>query len=73
MEWMVSNDWKIRAWKDEEDHAFTYDCLTNRIWWSDMDLVLKAITPIYIVLRYANQQKSATIVGFLPKMMTAMG
>ncbi|PWZ34176.1 hypothetical protein Zm00014a_011595 [Zea mays] len=72
MQWMVSDDWKNNAWKDEADHAFTYDCLLNRKWWSDMELVLNAVTPIYTVLRYANQQKNATIAGFLPKIMTAM-
>ncbi|PWZ08530.1 hypothetical protein Zm00014a_022984 [Zea mays] len=72
MQWMVSDDWKNNAWKDEADHAFTYDCLLNRRWWSDMELVLNAVTPIYTVLRYADQQKNATIAGFLPKMMTAM-
>ncbi|PWZ25804.1 hypothetical protein Zm00014a_032921 [Zea mays] len=72
MQWMVSDDWKNNAWKDEADHAFTYDCLLNRRWWSDMELVLNAVTPIYTVLRYADQQKNATIAGFLPKIMTAM-
>lgn len=72
MQWMVSDDWKNNAWKDEADHAFTYDCLLNRRWWNDMELVLNAVTPIYTVLRYADQQKNATIAGFLPKMMTAM-
>jgi hypothetical protein len=33
---------------------------------------LNAVTPIYTVLRYADQQKNATIAGFLPKIMTAM-
>jgi hypothetical protein len=72
MQWMVSDDWKNNAWKDEGDNAFTYDCLLNRRWWSDMELVLNAVTPIYTVLCYADQQKNATIAGFLPKMMTAM-
>ena len=72
MQWMVSDDWKNNTWKDEVDHAFTYDCLTNRRWWSDMELVLNAVTPIYTVLRYADQQKNATIARFLPKMMAAM-
>ncbi|PWZ06027.1 hypothetical protein Zm00014a_001860 [Zea mays] len=45
----------------------------TRRWWSDMELVLNAVTPIYTVLCYADQQKkNATIAGFLPKMMTAM-
>jgi hypothetical protein len=57
MQWMVSDDWKNNTWKDEADHAFTYDFLSNRRWWSDMELVLKAVTPIYTVLRYADQQK----------------
>jgi hypothetical protein len=69
---MVSDDWKNNAWKDEADHAFTYDCLLNKRWWSDMELVLNAVTQIYTVLRYADQQKNATIAGFLPKMMTTM-
>lgn len=72
MQWMVSDDWKNNARKDEADHAFTYDCLLNRRWWNDMELVLNAVTPIYTVLRYADEQKNATIAGFLPKMMTAM-
>jgi hypothetical protein len=66
---MVSDEWTNSAWRDEEDHEFTYDCLTNRRWWSDMELVLKAVTPIYYVLRFADQQKSASISGFLLKML----
>lgn len=69
---MVSDDWKNNAWKDEADHAFTYDCLLNKRWWSDMELVLNAVTQIYTVLRYVDQQKNATIDEFLPKMMTTM-
>ena len=64
---MVSDNWKNNACKDEADHAFTYDCLLNRRWWSDMELVLNAVTPIYIVLRYADQQKMQLQLDFFPR------
>lgn len=38
-----------------------------------MELVLTAVKPIYIVLRFADQQRNATISGFLPKMISVLG
>jgi hypothetical protein len=34
-------------------------------------MVLKTVTPLYSVLRFANQQKNGTISSFLPKMLSA--
>ena len=48
-----------------------YDCLTDRTWWDNMELVLNVVGPIFFVLRYADQQKNATLSGFLPKMIQA--
>jgi hypothetical protein len=70
--WMASADWENCKWAGEEDHEFAYDCLTKNKWWSDMEKVLKAVSPIYSVLRLADQQKSVSISSFLPKMMSAM-
>jgi hypothetical protein len=36
-----------------------------------MELVLKAVTPIYSILRYADQQNNGIILGFLPMMVRA--
>ena len=69
--WMVSSDWKNNDWRDEDDHAFTYDCLTDRIWWNKVELVLKAVTPLYSVLRFVDQEKNGTISGFIPRMLIA--
>ncbi|CAN6222289.1 unnamed protein product [Urochloa humidicola] len=69
--WMISSDWKNNEFKDLDDHKFTYDCLTSRIWWEDVELVLKAVTPLYSALRFADQQKNGTISGFIPKMIKA--
>jgi len=69
--WMISSDWKNNDWRHEEDHKFTYDCLTSRLWWDNVELVLKAVTPLYSVLRFADQQKNGTISGFIPKMLKA--
>lgn len=69
--WMISDEWTNSEWRKEDDHSFTYDCLTSRQWWDDMELVLKAVTPIYSVLRHADQQKNGTISGFVPKMQSA--
>ncbi|PWZ38628.1 hypothetical protein Zm00014a_013222 [Zea mays] len=68
---MVSSNWKNNDWRDEEDHKFTYDCLIDRIWWEKVEMVLKTVTPLYFVLRFADQQKNGTISGFLPKMLSA--
>jgi hypothetical protein len=67
--WMVSSDWKNNEWKDTEEHKFTYDCLTDRLWWEKVEVVLKAVTPLYCVLRFADQQKNGTICGFIPKII----
>ncbi|ONM55003.1 hypothetical protein ZEAMMB73_Zm00001d020491 [Zea mays] len=69
--WMMSSDWKNNDWRDEEDHKFTYDCLIDRIWWEKVEMVLKTVTPLYSMLRFADQQKNGTISGFLPKMLSA--
>ena len=69
--WMVSDEWNKSDWKDEPDHDFTYDCLTSRKWWENVELVLKAVTPLYYVLRFADQQKNGTISGFIPRMVDA--
>ena len=69
--WMISSDWKNNDWRHEEDHKFTYDCLTSRLWWDNVELVLKAVTLLYSVLCFADQQKNGTISGFIPKMLKA--
>lgn len=69
--WMISSDWKNSDWRSDDDYLFTTDCLMNRLWWDKMELVLKAVTPIYSVLRYADQQKNGTLSGFLPRMLRA--
>ncbi|WVZ53635.1 hypothetical protein U9M48_004548 [Paspalum notatum var. saurae] len=69
--WMVSSDWKNNDRRDEDDHKFTYDCLTDRIWWNKVELVLKAVTPLYSVLRFVDQDKNGTISGFVPRMLHA--
>ncbi|CAN6353633.1 unnamed protein product [Urochloa humidicola] len=69
--WMISSDWKNNELKHMEDHKFTYDCLTSRVWWESVEVVLKTVTPLYSVLRFADQQKNATISGFIPKMIKA--
>ena len=63
--------WKNSEWRNDPDHEFAYDCLTNRVWWEKMELVLKVVGPLFCVLRYADQQKNGTISGFLPKMIQA--
>lgn len=65
--WMVSSDWKNNDWRDEEDHKFTYNCLIDRIWWEKVEMVLKTVTPLYYVLRFADQQKNGTISAFFQK------
>jgi hypothetical protein len=69
---MASADWEHCKWAGEEDHDFTYDCLTKNKWWTDMAKVLKAVSLIYYVLCLADQQKSVSILSFLPKMMSVM-
>ena len=72
-QWMVSDDWEKCVWAGKADHDFTYDCLTSKKWWSQMEVVLKAVSPIYSVLRLADlQQKLYSISSFLPKMMKSM-
>jgi hypothetical protein len=69
--WMVSAEWKNSEWRNEQDHGFAYDCLTNRVWWDKMESVLNAVGPIFFVLRFADRQKNATLSGLLPKMIQA--
>ncbi|TVU40017.1 hypothetical protein EJB05_13462, partial [Eragrostis curvula] len=69
--WMISSEWKNSDWENDDEHLFATDCLMNRIWWDKMELLLKSVTPIYSVLRFADQQKNGTISGFLPRMIHA--
>ncbi|CAN6244021.1 unnamed protein product [Urochloa humidicola] len=71
-QWMTTDEWENSPWAGTADHDFTYDCLTKKIWWRDMEVVLKAVSPIYSVLRLADQQKNVSISSFLPKMLNAM-
>lgn len=68
---MVSPEWKNSEWRNDPDHEFAYDCLTSRVWWEKMELVLKVVGPLFCVLRYADQEKNGTVSGFLPKMIQA--
>ncbi|PWZ05197.1 hypothetical protein Zm00014a_027205 [Zea mays] len=69
--WMVSSDWKNNDWRDDEDHKFTYDCLIDRIWWEKVEMVLKTVTPLYSVLRFADQQKMELFLAFFQKTLSA--
>ncbi|TVT97872.1 hypothetical protein EJB05_56851, partial [Eragrostis curvula] len=69
--WMISSEWKNSDWENDNEHLFATDCLMNRIWWDKMELLLKSVTPIYSVLRFADQQKNGTISRFLPRMIHA--
>jgi len=61
------------VWAGRANYEFTYNCLTSKKWWSQMEVVLKAVSPIYSVLRLADlQQKLYSISSFLPKMMKSM-
>ena len=62
---------KNSEWRNDPDHEFAYDCLTSRVWWEKMELVLKVVGPLFCVLRYADQEKNGTVSGFLPKMIQA--
>ena len=70
---MVSDDWENCVWAGRANYEFTYNCLTSKKWWSQMEVVLKAVSPIYSVLRLADQQqKFYSISTFIPKMMESM-
>jgi hypothetical protein len=71
-QWMISDDWESCKMVNEEEHDYAYNCLTSKKWWSEMELVLKAVTPLYSVLRFADQQKGASISGFLPIMLSSI-
>ena len=68
---MVSPEWKNSEWRNDPDHEFAYDCLTSRVWWEKMELVLKVVGPLFCVLLYGDQEKNGTVSGFLPKMIQA--
>jgi len=52
-QWMVTDDWD-GVWAAQAEQEFTYDCLTSKICWSQMEVVLKGASPIYYVLCLAN-------------------
>jgi hypothetical protein len=72
MQWMTSKEWEKCQWAGTPEHDYTYDCLTKKKWWSAMEVVLKAVSPIYSALRLADQEKNVSISAFLPKMLSAM-
>jgi len=71
-QWMISDDWESCRTANEEEHDYAYNCLTSKRWWSEMELVLKVVSPLYSVLRFADQQKGASISGFLPIMLSSI-
>ena len=71
-QWMISDDWESCRTANEEEHDYAYNCLTSKRWWSEMELVLKAVSPLYSVLCFADQQKGASISGFLPIMLSSI-
>jgi hypothetical protein len=70
--WVASDDWEKCKGAAEDEHGFVYDCVVDKTWWSDMELVLKCVSPLYFILRYADQQKNASISGFLEKAVCAI-
>jgi hypothetical protein len=69
--WVASDDWEKCKGAAEDEHGFVYDCVVDKTW-SDMELVLKCVSPLYFILRYADQQKNASISGFLEKAVCAI-
>lgn len=68
----MSEEWKNSEWVDDPDYDYASDCLTSRTWWNEVKWVIDAMKPLYVVLRFADQQKNGTISGFLPTMRNAM-
>jgi hypothetical protein len=68
---MISDDWESCRTANEEQHDYTYNCLTSKRW-SEMELVLKAVSLLYSVLCFADQQKGTSISGFLPKNLSSI-
>ena len=56
---IISDDWESYRTTNEEEHDYAYNCLTSKRWWSEMELVLIAVSPLYFVLCFADQQKGA--------------
>jgi hypothetical protein len=70
--WMVSNDWKESAWKNDADYVFAEELLSSNMWWAALEWVLHVFEPLYKALRYADTQKKCTLSGFKKSMMSAI-
>jgi hypothetical protein len=60
-QWMTSDEWKNNTYCKEYNYDYTYDCLTSRFWWEDVEWVLNVVRPIYKVLRYADSHVAGSL------------
>ncbi|CAN6303846.1 unnamed protein product [Urochloa humidicola] len=70
--WMVSKEWKESDFRGDENYEYTQVCLENSTWWRALKWVVDALKPLYLVLRYADTQRTCTLSGFKPRMMAAI-
>jgi hypothetical protein len=55
--WMASPGFLESHFVNMDEGRFTHSCLSSLTWWEIMHFVLKGVEPLYVFLRFADQDK----------------
>ncbi|KAJ1280397.1 hypothetical protein BS78_04G229600 [Paspalum vaginatum] len=57
MEWLISAEFRNSRHFRTENGRYAFDCMTSLEWWDNMQHVLAEVEPLYMFLRFADQDK----------------
>ncbi|AQK51285.1 hypothetical protein ZEAMMB73_Zm00001d049757 [Zea mays] len=61
MVWFMSPEFRHSRYFLTEMGRYAFDNITNVEWWENMQYVLDEVEPLYVFLRFADQEKSPTL------------
>ena len=61
MQWMMTLEFRASRHFNSEQGRYAYANLTNLDWWANMQYVLEDVEPLYVFLRFADQDKVPTL------------
>jgi len=61
MQWMMTPEFRASRHFNSEQGRYAYANLTNLDWWANMQYVLEDVEPLYVFLRFADQDKVPTL------------
>jgi DNA modification methylase len=61
MQWMMTPEFRASRHFNSEQERYAYANLTNLDWWANMQYVLEDVEPLYVFLRFADQDQVPTL------------